>query len=53
MISNDENRPAKMIPQTNWHHHYEGYDTSKWRRQNFFDLTNWHPFTYLLAVTNS
>jgi len=39
MIPNDETLPAKIIPQTNWHHHCKGYDTSKWRRQNFFDLT--------------
>jgi len=26
--------------------------TSKWRRQNLFDVTNWHPFTYLLTVAN-
>ena len=39
MIPNDETLPAKIIPQTNRHHHCKGYDTSKRRRQNFFDLT--------------
>jgi len=39
MIPNDETLPAKIIPQTNRHHHCKGYDTSKRRRQNFFNLT--------------